>query len=283
MSKPFDVEINNSIAHIQFNRPEKRNSMNEDFWNLFPEQVSELDDSGEIRALIISSQGPHFTSGIDLSMLKSDQENMGTGEMGRNRAYFRQHVLYLQNVANCLESARFPVIVAIQGGCIGGGIDLITAADIRLCSKDAFFKVEEINVGLAADIGTLQRLPKIIPAGIAREWALTGDRVSSYRAHEVGLINYIYDTQEEMIKNAFGIAEKLANKSPLAMWGTKEVLNYSRDHTVEEGLNFVSLWNAATLHPEDIVTSMTSKMQKTKPEYKNLRDKNFSNYKNNKK
>lgn len=283
MPKPFDIEIKGSIAHIQFNRPEKRNSMNEDFWNLFPKEVEGLDDRGDIRALIISSQGPHFTAGIDLAMLKNDQENLNSGEMGRNRAYFRQQIIYLQKIATCLELVRFPVITAIQGGCIGGGIDLICAADIRLCSKDAFFKVEEINVGLAADIGTLQRLPKIIPAGIAREWALTGDSVDANRAHEVGLINYVYDSQDEMMNSSFEMADKLASKSPLAMWATKENLNYARDHTVEEGLNYVSLWNAATLHQEDIMTSMSAKLTKQKPEYKNLRDKNFLNHKEPKK
>ena len=283
MPKPFDVEIKGSIAHIQFNRPEKRNSMNEEFWNLFPKEVEALDDRGDVRVLIISSQGPHFTSGIDLAMFKNDIANINSGEMGRNRAYFREQLLYLQNAATCLEVARFPVITAIQGGCIGGGIDLISAADIRLCSKDAFFKVEEINVGLAADIGTLQRLPKIIPAGIAREWALTGDSVDADRAHAVGLVNYVYVSQDEMMKNSFELADRLASKSPLAMWATKENLNYARDHTVEEGLNYISLWNAATLHQEDIMTSMTAKMAKQKPEYKDLRDKNFLNHKSSKK
>ena len=284
MSKPFDVEVNNSIAHIRFNRPEKRNSMNEDFWNLFPKEVEELDDSGEIRALIISSTGPHFSSGIDLNMFKDDVvEEQSENELGRSRGYFIQQLKYLQNVANCLEAARFPVIAAIQGGCIGGGIDLVTAADIRLCTKDAFFIIEEINVGLAADIGTLQRLPKIIPAGIAREWAMMGEKVSADRAKEVGLVSSLHDNQEGMLESAFEIAEKLVSKTPLAMWVTKEVLNYSRDHSVKEGLDNVNLWNAATLHKEDVMTTMMSKMQKKKPEYKNLRDKNFLKHKSTKK
>ena len=284
MSKPFDVEVNNSIAHIRFNRPEKRNSMNEDFWNLFPKEVEELDDSGEIRALVISSTGPHFSSGIDLNMFKDDVvEEQSENELGRSRGYFIQQLKYLQNVANCLEAARFPVIAAIQGGCIGGGIDLVTAADIRLCTKDAFFIIEEINVGLAADIGTLQRLPKIIPAGIAREWAMMGEKVSADRAKEVGLVSSLHDNQEGMLESAFEIAEKLVSKTPLAMWVTKEVLNYSRDHSVKEGLDNVNLWNAATLHKEDVMTTMMSKMQKKKPEYKNLRDKNFLKHKSTKK
>jgi len=284
MSKPFDVEINNSIAHIRLNRPEKRNSMNEDFWNLFPKEVEELDDSGEIRALVISSTGPHFSSGIDLNMFKDDVvEEQSENELGRSRGYFIQQLKYLQNVANCLEATRFPVVAAIQGGCIGGGIDLITAADIRLCTKDAFFIIEEINVGLAADIGTLQRLPKIIPAGIAREWAMMGEKVSADRAKEVGLVSSLHDNQEAMLKSAFEIAEKLVSKTPLAMWVTKEVLNYSRDHSVKEGLDNVNLWNAATLHKEDVMTTMMSRMQKKKPEYKNLRDKNFLKHKTTKK
>ena len=283
MSKPFDVEINNSIAHIRFNRPEKRNSMNEDFWTMFPKEVEELDDSGEIRALIVSSTGPHFSAGIDLSMFKDDiVENETDNEMGRSRGYFLQQLRFLQNAVSCLEAARFPVVTAVQGGCIGGGIDLITAADIRICTKDAFFLIEEINVGLAADIGTIQRLPKIIPAGIAREWTMLGEKVSADRAKEVGLVSSLHDNHEEMMKNAFDIAEKLASKTPLAMWVTKETLNYSRDHTVKESLENVALWNAATLHKEDVMSTMMSKMQKKKPEYRNLRDKNFLKRKANK-
>ena len=283
MSKPFDVEINNSIAHIRFNRPEKRNSMNEDFWTMFPKEVEELDDSGEIRALIVSSTGPHFSAGIDLSMFKDDiVENETDNEMGRSRGYFLQQLRFLQNAVSCLEAARFPVVTAVQGGCIGGGIDLITAADIRICTKDAFFLIEEINVGLAADIGTIQRLPKIIPAGIAREWTMLGEKVSADRAKEVGLVSSLHDNHEEMMKNAFEIAEKLASKTPLAMWVTKETLNYSRDHTVKESLENVALWNAATLHKEDVMSTMMSKIQKKKPEYRNLRDKNFLKHKANK-
>ena len=283
MSKPFDVEINNSIAHIRFNRPEKRNSMNEDFWTMFPNEVEELDDSGEIRALIVSSTGPHFSAGIDLSMFKDDiVESETDNEIGRSRGYFLQQLKFLQNAVSCLEAARFPVVTAVQGGCIGGGIDLITAADIRICTKDAFFLIEEINVGLAADIGTIQRLPKIIPAGIAREWTMLGEKVSADRAKEVGLVSSLHDSHEEMMKNAFEIAEKLASKTPLAMWVTKETLNYSRDHTVKESLENVALWNAATLHKEDVMSTMMSKMQKKKPEYRNLRDKNFLKHKANK-
>ena len=283
MSKPFDVEINNSIAHIRFNRPEKRNSMNEDFWTMFPKEVEELDDSGEIRALVVSSTGPHFSAGIDLSMFKDDiVENETDNEMGRSRGYFLQQLRFLQNAVSCLEAARFPVVTAVQGGCIGGGIDLITAADIRICTKDAFFLIEEINVGLAADIGTIQRLPKIIPAGIAREWTMLGEKVSAERAKEVGLVSSLHDNHEEMMNNAFEIAEKLASKTPLAMWVTKETLNYSRDHTVKESLENVALWNAATLHKEDVMSTMMSKMQKKKPEYRNLRDKNFLKNKSNK-
>ena len=284
MPKPFDVEINNSIAHIRFNRPEKRNSMNEDFWRLFPKEVEELDDSGEIRALIVSSTGPHFSAGIDLSMFKDDVvEHETNQELGRSRGYFIQQLKFLQRAASCLEDARFPVVAAVQGGCIGGGIDLITAADIRLCTKDAFFLIEEINVGLAADIGTIQRLPKIIPAGIAREWTMMGEKISAERAKEVGLVSSLHESHEEMIDSAFEMAEKLASKTPLAMWVTKEVLNYSRDHSVKEGLDNVALWNAATLHKEDVMTTMMSKMQKKKPEYRNLRDKNFLKHKSNKK
>ncbi|MGY9025638.1 MAG: crotonase/enoyl-CoA hydratase family protein [Candidatus Pelagibacterales bacterium] len=276
MSKPFEVKIKDSIAHIIFNRPEKRNSITLEFWTAFPDEVNKLNDRGDIRALIISATGPTFCAGLDLGMmneleLTADNNN----EVGRVRGHFREQVLEMQKWASCIEDARFPVITAIQGGCIGGGIDLICAADIRVASTDAFFVVEEINIGIVADIGTLQRLPTIIPAGIAREWALTGDKVSSERAYEVGLLNHITTDHESALVKAFEIAENLASKSPLAMWGTKEVINYSRDHSIQDGLNFVSLWNAAMLHPEDVTIAAMAKMQKKKPVYKDIKDRYY--------
>ena len=203
MSKPFEVIIKDSIAHIIFNRPEKRNSVTLEFWTAFPEEVNELNDRGDIRALIISAIGPTFCAGLDLGMMTE----IGLGaepneETGRVRGHFREQILEMQKWASCIEEARFPVITAIQGGCVGGGIDLICAADIRVASADAFFVVEEINIGIVADIGTLQRLPTIIPAGIAREWAMTGDKVLADRAHEVGLINHIEPDHEAAVKKS---------------------------------------------------------------------------------
>ena len=263
MSKPFEVTIENSIAHIIFNNPEKRNAVTLEFWTAFPEEVNKLNDRGDIRALVISAIGPTFCAGLDLAMMT--EIGLGTGpndETGRVRGHFREQVLEMQKWASCIEDARFPVITAIQGGCVGGGIDLICAADIRVASADAFFIVEEINIGIVADIGTLQRLPTIIPAGIAREWTMTGDKVLADRAYEVGLINYLEADHDAAIKKAFEIAENLVSKSPLAMWGTKEAINYSRDHSIQDGLNFVSLWNAGMLHPEDVTASAMAKMQK---------------------
>ena len=273
MSKPFEVTIENSIAHIIFNNPEKRNAVTLEFWTAFPEEVNKLNDRGDIRALVISATGPTFCAGLDLAMMT--EIGLGTGpndETGRVRGHFREQVLEMQKWASCIEDARFPVITAIQGGCVGGGIDLICAADIRVASADAFFIVEEINIGIVADIGTLQRLPTIIPAGIAREWTMTGDKVLADRAYEVGLINYVEADHDAAIKKAFEIAENLVSKSPLAMWGTKEAINYSRDHSIQDGLNFVSLWNAGMLHPEDVTASAMAKMQKKKPVYKDLKD-----------
>ena len=273
MSKPFEVNIENSIAHIIFNNHEKRNAVTLEFWTAFPEEVNKLNDRGDIRALVISAIGPTFCAGLDLSMMT--EIGLGTGpndETGRVRGHFREQVLEMQKWASCIEDARFHVITAIQGGCVGGGIDLICAADIRVASADAFFIVEEINIGIVADIGTLQRLQTIIPAGIAREWTMTGDKVLADRAYEVGLINYVEVDHDAAIKKAFEIAEKLVSKSPLAMWGTKEAINYSRDHSIQDGLNFVSLWNAGMLHPEDVTTSAMAKMQKKKPVYKDLKD-----------
>jgi len=265
----FDVGVKDKIAHLRLIRPEKRNSMTPEFWRELPEIVISLHESGQARVIVISSTGPHFTSGMDLSVFTSG--NIGSqGATGRTRASMRMGLLHLQESFSCLEKARMPVVAAIQGGCIGGGVDMVSACDMRYCTEDAFFCIQEINIGMTADVGTLQRLPKIVPEGIVREFAYTGRRLPAARAKEIGLVNQVYPSQEEMIEDVMQTAREIAERSPLAIWGSKEMLNYSRDHTVADSLNYIATWQTGMLQPEDMMECFQAKQEKRVPEFEDL-------------
>ena len=196
----FDVSIEQGIAHIQLSRPESLNSMIPEFWTELPEIVRTLDEEGSARAIVLSSTGRHFTAGMDLSVFTSSSlAGDAAAEIGRRRANLRREVRHLQETFSCLDRARMPVLAAIQGGCIGGGVDMISACDIRYCTRDAFFCIQEINIGMTADVGTFPRLPHLIPQGMVRELAYTGRRLPAERALQIGLVNAVYETQEEML------------------------------------------------------------------------------------
>ena len=268
----FDVEVADKVAHIRLSRPEELNSMVREFWNELPLIVRELDRRGDVRAIVVSSTGRHFCAGMDLSVFASEDSGLGDGpgEMGRVRARLRQTALMLQESFTAFEKARMPVLVAIQGGCIGGAVDMVTAADMRYASADAFFVVQEINIGMTADVGTLQRLPKIIPDGVARELAYTGRRMSAQRALEVGLVNQVFETHEELVSGVLAIAKEIASKSPLAVWGTKEMLLYSRDHSVADSLDHIATWQTGMFQPSDMIESFAAKAEGRDPVYPDL-------------
>lgn len=268
--KCFDVEVRAKIAHLRLNRPGKRNSMIPEFWRELPEIVNGLHESGEARVIVISSTGPHFTSGMDLSVFGAESLNSPRGEVGRIRANLRMTVLHLQETFSCLEKARVPVIAAIQGGCIGGGVDMVSACDMRYCTEDAFFCIQEINIGMTADVGTLQRLPKIAPEGIVRELAYTGRRLPAVRAKEIGLVNEVYVSQQAMLDDVMQIAGEIAQRSPLAVWGSKETLNYSRDHTVADSLNYVATWQTGMFQPTDMTEVFRAKQDERPPQFEDL-------------
>jgi len=260
----FDVEVANKVAHIRLNRPEQLNSMVREFWVELPEIVRNLDARGDVRAIVLSSTGRHFCAGMDLGVFTSGDTAITPGdadEMGRVRARLRQTALMLQESFTAFEKARMPVLAAIQGGCIGGAVDMVTAADMRYASADAFFVIQEINIGMTADVGTLQRLPKIIPDGVARELAYTGRRMPAQRALEVGLVNQIFPTHEELVVGVLEVASEIASKSPLAIWGTKEMLLYSRDHSVADGLNHIATWQTGMFQPSDMAESFMAKAE----------------------
>jgi enoyl-CoA hydratase len=271
----FDVEVADHVAHITLNRPDALNTMNAAFWRELPEIVNGISDDGAARAIVISSTGRHFTAGMDLSVFAGDATLLGGGadaptEVGRQRAALRLTAKKLQESFNALEAARMPVLAAVQGGCIGGGVDMVTAADCRYATADAFFCIQEINIGMTADVGTLQRLPKLIPEGVVRELAYTGRRMSAARAHEVGLVNEVFETHDDMLSGVHDIAAEIASKSPLAVWGSKQSLNYSRDHTVADGLEYIATWQTGMFQPHDMMESFAAKGDKREPEFDDL-------------
>jgi enoyl-CoA hydratase len=271
MAECFELELKDGVAHLRMSRPEAMNTMTPAFWRELPALVGELSDAGEARAIVLSSTGKHFTAGMDLAVFQGGSLGLAPKdeEPGRARSRTREAALRFQESFNALERARVPVLAAIQGGCIGGGVDMISACDARYCTADAFFCIQEINLGLTADVGTLQRLPKLIPAGVVRELAYTGRRMNAARAKEVGLVNEVYPTQDTMLARVLEIAREIADKSPLAIWGTKQMLNYARDHSVEDGLEYVATWQAGMFFGTDMAEAFRAKTEKRKPVFPN--------------
>jgi len=271
----FEISETEGVAHVVLSRPDQLNTMIPEFWSELPEIIDELSDSGRVRVVVLSSTGRHFSAGMDLSVF-ADGSALGSGdradsaEVGRQRANLRKNVLHLQRAFSSLEEARMPVLAAIQGGAVGGAVDLVTAADCRYATEDAWFCIQEINIGMTADVGTLQRLPKLIPDGVVRELAYTGRRMSAARAKEVGLVNEVYPDQEAMLSGVHEIAAEIASKSPLAIHGTKESILYARDHSVAESLNFIALWQTGMFQPADMIEAFASQADRRAPTFDDL-------------
>ncbi|MFK8330529.1 crotonase/enoyl-CoA hydratase family protein [Pseudomonas sp. BJa5] len=262
----FKVELKNSIAHVQINRPEKYNAMNAAFWSEIVEIFKWIDDTDAVRVVVISGAGKHFSAGIDLMLLASVANELGK-DVGRNARLLRRTILRMQASFNAVDNCRKPVLAAIQGYCIGGAIDLVSACDMRYCSRDAQFSIKEIDMGMAADVGTLQRLPRIIGDGIMRELAYTGRTVEADEAQRIGLVNRVYDDHAALLDGVFAIAAEIAGKSPIAVAGTKEMLSYMRDHRIDDGLEYIATWNAAMLQSTDLRVAVAAHMSKQKPEF----------------
>ncbi|MFJ2709252.1 crotonase/enoyl-CoA hydratase family protein [Pseudomonas sp. NPDC087346] len=262
----FSVELANNIAHVQINRPEKINSMNAAFWSEIVEIFQWIDDTDEVRVVVLSGNGKHFSSGIDLMMLAGVANELGK-DVGRNARLLRRKILTLQASFNAVDSCRKPVIAAIQGYCLGGAIDLIAACDMRYAAEDAQFSIKEIDIGMAADVGTLQRLPRIIGDGMLRELAYTGRNFGAEEARSMGLVNRVYADKDALLEGVMDIARDIAGKSPIAVTGTKEMISYMRDHRIDDGLEYVATWNAAMLQSTDLRVAMAAHMSKQKPEF----------------
>jgi enoyl-CoA hydratase len=237
MSTPtcFSLSLTDDhVAHLVLNRPEAMNTMHPTFWRELDEVLTQIHNEGTARALVISSTGKHFSAGMALetfsgAIAMDDQSAEG-------RAAIFDLLTDMQATFTKMENLRIPVICAIQGGCIGGAVDMVTAACIRYATADAFFCIQEINIGMVADVGTLQRLPKLIPFAVVKEMAYTGRRLPAQRALAYGLVNEVFDSADAMLAAALQCAKEIASKPPIAIWGTKQAVTYARDHSVEDSL-----------------------------------------------
>ncbi|SLN29509.1 crotonase/enoyl-CoA hydratase family protein [Oceanibacterium hippocampi] len=264
------LDVENHVARVTLSRPGKFNTMIMAFWQEMVDVFAEIERMPEVRAVVIASTGKHFTAGLDLGDFAGFIGAAQAGDPGRVREQLRLSVLEMQESFSVIEKCRVPVLVASQGGCIGGGVDLISAADMRYCTEDAWFCIQEINIGMTADVGTLQRLPHLIPSGLVRELAYTGRRMPAAEAHAAGLVNAVFPDQETMLAAVLEIAGEIASKAPLAVVGTKEMLNYTRDHPVADALNYMAVWQSGMLLSGDLMEAASANMQKRPPVFDDI-------------
>ena len=268
----FELTIDKHIAHLVMNRADRMNALDMTFWRELDEVLQQLHTSNQARVLVISSTGKHFSAGMSLeafgnSVSMDDQSAEG-------RAAIFDMLGGLQSTFTRLETLRIPVIAAIQGGCIGGAVDMVTACCLRYATADAFFCIQEINIGMVADVGTLQRLPKLIPMAVVKELAYTGRRLSADKALQYGLVNEVLPDAGAALAAAMKAAEDIASKPPVAIWGTKQALHYARDHSVEDSLKQMGwlqsgIWSNA--HVREAITAFQKKQVAEFPELATLR------------
>jgi enoyl-CoA hydratase len=273
MTEPtcFKLSIENNVAHIQLSRPEAFNSMPRAFWNELPVLVNDISDNAKARCIVLSSTGKHFTAGMDLSVFTDGAGVAASGGDQYSRAEaLRQFVLTLQGSFSCLDNARIPVIAAIQGGCIGGGVDMVSACDIRYATADAFFQIQEINIGMTADVGTFPRLCHLIPQGWVRELAYAGRRLPAQKAKEIGLVNDVFASQQEMLAHVLELAAEIAEKAPVAVAGSKRMINYARDHSIVDALDYIATWQSGMFSPPHMMEAFAAKAQKRAPSFPDL-------------
>lgn len=264
----FDLHIEQHIAHLRFNRPDSLNTMQPVFFRELVQILQMLQREAPARALVISSTGKHFTAGMALDVFAGG--NLMDDATATGRANMALVLQDMHQSFNLIEQLRLPVITAIQGGCIGGGVDLICASDIRLASADAFFCIQEINIGMTADLGTLQRLPKLIPEGIVHEMAYTGRRLPAQRALAVGLVNEVFATQDEMLAAALQMAKEIAEKPPVAIWGSKQAIHYARDHSTQDALQQMGWLQSGIWQSSNLMEAFMAKQQNRPTQYADL-------------
>lgn len=267
--KALRIEKSEGIAEVILSGPGKGNAVGPDFWREMPEALRELEADDSVRVLLLRGSGAHFTYGLDLPAMLEELGPLLTGE--NNTALERTKLLRLieqmQGATEGLARSRKPVIAAVHGWCIGAGMNLIAASDFRYCSQDAKFSLREVRVGILADLGALQRLPRIIGEGHTRELAYTGGDFDAERALRMGLVNQVFASPEELLSAARATARKIAENPPLVVQGAKQVLEYCADKSVEDGLRFVAVWNSAFLQSNDLNEAFAAFMERRPPRF----------------
>jgi len=267
------IERDGGVAVLWLDRPQKLNALHRPLWDSIPAAVAHLDADPDVRVIVLAGRGKAFCAGIDLldhaSALAGGGAISGRGEsaVGKRRALY-DDVRRYQRTASCFADTNKPVIAAVHGACIGGGMDLITACDIRLCAADAVFSVRETKIAMVADVGTLQRLPRVIGDGPARELIFTGRDIDAVRAKEIGLVNDVLPDADALHARARALAQEIAANSPLAVQGAKQVLGFAARRDVDAALDYVALWNSAFLHSEDLTEAMAAFMQRRPPVFR---------------
>jgi enoyl-CoA hydratase len=262
------LTVADAVACVELNRPERANAINLPMWQEIREAFTWVDQTDSVRVAVMSGSGKHFCSGIDLDMLSGISAAIADQCTGRQNEKLRRLILDLQDMLSSIERCRKPVLAAIHGACIGGGIDLICPCDMRYCSSDANFSVKEVDLGLTADVGSLQRLPRLIGEGMTRELAYTARNFDGAEAREMGLVNRCYESPAQLHDEVMALARTIASKSPLAVRGSKEMISYARDHTVADGLNYVATWNSAMLLSADLEESIAAARARRAPLYR---------------
>jgi enoyl-CoA hydratase len=264
----FRVERQGPVAEVVLLGPNKGNAMGPDFWRECAGVFEALDRDDEVRAVLVRTDGPNFTYGLDLPAMMGELAPMLGGEgMAAARTALYRKVLELQQAFNAVAACRKPVVAAVNGWCIGGGVDLITACDVRVCSSDARFSVREVRVAMVADLGTLQRLPVIVGEGHARELALTGRDFSAEHALRIGLVNEVFESPEALLRGARGLAATMADNPPLVVQGIKAVMDEATVARVQRGLRHVAAWNAAFLPSADLGEAMAAFLERRPPKF----------------
>ena len=268
----FSFSLHDHVAHLTLNRPAHMNTMDGGFWRELDTVLAQLHRDNSARVLVISSTGKHFSAGMSLDAFGGDITLQDDSPEGRAAVF--DLLTDMQATFTRLETLRIPVIAAIQGGCVGGAVDMVTACCVRYASADSFFCIQEINIGMVADVGTLQRLPKLLPMSVVKELAYSGRRLSADKALRWGLVSEVFDTHEATLAAALSLAQDIASKPPVAVWGTKQVIHYARDHAVADSLQQMgwiqgAIWSNA--HVREAITAMKEKRAGVYPPLNALR------------
>lgn len=257
----FEITRDGPVAHLRLSRPEASNALDLSFWRDFGPALKALDATAEVRALVISGEGRNFCAGMDISVF-SGGAILQTDTPAERQA-FHQAARELQDALTWIERVRFPVIAAVQGACVGAGLDLVSACDLRLAAAGAYFRIEEINIGMMADVGSLQRLPHVLPEAVVRELAYLGTSLTADRAERLGFVNAVLPDPEALLAAALEMAQAVAGKAPLAISGSKAAVTYARDHTVAEGLEWAAVMQGSIWNTADVLAAIQARMTRT--------------------